>query len=43
MPAVADEGGVTGLTWATRLPATRKTAVKTEKRVDIRLVDTSTD
>jgi hypothetical protein len=40
---VADEGGVTGLTWATKLPAMTKTAVKTENWVDIRLVDTSTD
>src|SRR5277367_4855916 len=42
-PAVADEGGVAGPTWATRLPASTKTAVKVEKRVDIRLIDTSTD
>jgi len=40
---VADEGGVTGLAWADRLPARTKTAAKTEKQVDIRLIDTSTD
>jgi hypothetical protein len=40
---VADEGGVAVPTWATRWPASTKTAVKVEKRVDIRLIDTSTD
>ena len=29
-PAVADEGAAAGVTWATRLPAMAKTAVKTE-------------
>jgi hypothetical protein len=40
---VADEGAAAGVTWAARLPAMAKTAVKTENWVDIRLVDTSTD